>query len=89
VTVEHIVNDNDISLSLTREDFVKICDEQLSRLKEIVMNSLKQADITSIAAVELLGRNDDTNDNYDVGDNDDSGDDDDNYDDDDDDVFRD
>jgi len=55
VTVEHIVNDNDISLSLTREDFVKICDEQLSRLKEIVMNSLKQADITSIAAVELLG----------------------------------
>ena len=55
MTVEHIVNDNDITLTLTRDEFVKICNEELIKLKDIITTCLKEANINSIAAVELLG----------------------------------
>ena len=61
VTVEHMVNDNDILLTLTREEFVIICNEELMKLKNIITICLKEANVNSLAAVELLG-NDDNND---------------------------
>jgi molecular chaperone DnaK (HSP70) len=57
-----MVNDNDILLTLTREEFVIICNEELIKLKNIVTTCLKEANINSIAAVELLGNDDDDDD---------------------------
>ena len=62
VTVEHMVNDNDILLTLTREEFVIICNEELMKLKNIITTCLKEANVNSLAAVELLGNDDNDDD---------------------------
>jgi molecular chaperone DnaK (HSP70) len=62
VTVEHMVNDNDILLTLTREEFVIICNEELMKLKNIIATCLKEANVNSLAAVELLGNDDNDDD---------------------------
>ena len=62
VTVEHMVNDNDILLTLTREEFEIICNEELMKLKNIITTCLKEAHVNSLAAVELLGNDDNDDD---------------------------
>ncbi|KAJ1429030.1 Hsp70 protein-domain-containing protein [Ochromonadaceae sp. CCMP2298] len=55
VTVEHLAEDSDVNLSLSREQLASLCLAQLARLRLMLCSLLEGSETGALAAVEVLG----------------------------------